>query len=118
MENHDIRLKRLLYRSVYTGTKETDVFLGKFAQSQLSHLSIELLDQYESLVENSDPDVFLGKFDQYHLSDLSNKLLDQYESLVENSDPDLFMWISGQKEVPKRWNNEIMKLLKNFNTVC
>ena len=86
MENHDIRLKRLLYRSVYTGTKETDVFLGKFAQ--------------------------------YQLSDLSNKLLDQYESLVENSDPDLFMWISGQKEVPKRWNNEIMKLLKNFNTGC
>ena len=86
MENHDIRLKRLLYRSVYTGTKETDVFLGKFAQ--------------------------------YHLSDLSNKILDQYESLVENSDPDLFMWISGQKEVPKRWNNEIMKLLKNFNTGC
>ena len=84
MENHDIRLKRLLYRSVYTGTKETDVFLGKFAQSQLSHLSIELLDQYESL--------------------------------VENSDPDLFMWISGQKTVPERWDNEIMVLLKNFNT--
>ena len=59
MESHDVRIKRLRYRSSYTGTKETDVLLGQFAAHQLAELSPQLLDQYEALIENSDPDLFM-----------------------------------------------------------
>ena len=59
MEPHDIRIKRLRYRSSYTGTKETDVLLGQFAARYLAQLSPQLLDQYEALIENSDPDLFM-----------------------------------------------------------
>ena len=53
------RRKRLLYRSSYTGTKETDVLLGQFAARHLAELSPEQLDQYEALIDNSDPDLFM-----------------------------------------------------------
>ncbi len=59
MEPRDVRIKRLLYRSSYTGTKETDVLLGQFAKCHLASLPPHLLDQYEALIENSDPDLFM-----------------------------------------------------------
>ena len=59
MESRDVRIKRLRYRSSYTGTKETDVLLGQFAVRHLSELSPEMLDQYVALIENSDPDLFM-----------------------------------------------------------
>ncbi len=59
MEPQDIRIKRLRYRSSYTGTKETDVLLGQFAARHLAELSADMLDQYEALIENSDPDLFM-----------------------------------------------------------
>ena len=55
----DVRLKRLLYRSKYTGTKETDTLLGAFAEQYLPQLSAVELDQYEALIENSDPDLYM-----------------------------------------------------------
>jgi len=59
VEPRDIRIRRLRYRSSYTGTKETDVLLGQFVEHYLAELSPELLDQYEALIENSDPDLFM-----------------------------------------------------------
>ncbi len=53
------RLKRLLYRSRYTGTKETDTLLGRFAERYLAELSAAQLDLYEGLIENSDPDLYM-----------------------------------------------------------
>ena len=34
-ENRDIRLRRLVYQSSYTGMKETDLLLGRFATVHL-----------------------------------------------------------------------------------
>ncbi len=59
MEPRDVRIKRLRYRSSYTGTKETDVLLGQFVARHLDALSPTLLDQYEALIDNSDPDLFM-----------------------------------------------------------
>ncbi len=59
MEPEDVRIKRLRYRSTYTGTKETDVLLAQFAARHLAELSPEMLDQYEALIENSDPDLYM-----------------------------------------------------------
>lgn len=58
-ETHEIRIKRLIYRSRYTGTKETDILLGSFAARHLADLEESLLDEYEALIENSDPDLYI-----------------------------------------------------------
>ena len=58
METRENRLKRLRYRSKYTGTKETDAMLGAFAERHLDDLPDHLLDQYEALLENDDPDLY------------------------------------------------------------
>lgn len=58
-ETREIRIKRLTYRSRYTGTKETDILLGSFAARYLPVLEESLLDEYEALIENSDPDLYM-----------------------------------------------------------
>lgn len=58
-ETRDIRIRRLIYRSRYTGTKETDLLLGDFASRSLEGLDDALLNEYEALIENSDPDLYM-----------------------------------------------------------
>ena len=58
-ENRDTRIRRLIYRSRYTCTKETDLLLGKFADRHLEGLDDALLNEYEALIENSDPDLYM-----------------------------------------------------------
>lgn len=58
-ETRENRIKRLIYRSIYTGTKETDLLLGTFARRNLDGFSEQLLDEYEALIENSDPDLYM-----------------------------------------------------------
>ena len=50
-----VRVKRLIYRSSYTGMKETDLLLGQFAARHLSELSDEQLDKFEALLDAGDP---------------------------------------------------------------
>ena len=52
------RRKRLLYRSSYTGTKETDLLLGAFARRHLADLTNAQLDTYETLLEIEDPRLY------------------------------------------------------------
>ncbi len=52
------RVKRLIYRSCYTGTKELDLVLGGFAKAHLQDLDAGQLDRYEALVEAENPDVY------------------------------------------------------------
>ena len=54
----DERRKKLLYRSAYTGTKETDLLLGAFARANLAALDEEGLDTYEALLEIPDPRLY------------------------------------------------------------
>jgi antitoxin CptB len=53
-----VRRKRLLYRSAYTGTKETDLLLGSFARRHLATLTEAQLDTYEALLEIEDPRLY------------------------------------------------------------
>ena len=50
-----VRVKRLIYRSSYTGMKETDLLLGQFAASHLPELSDDELDMFEALLDAGDP---------------------------------------------------------------
>lgn len=51
------RVKRLIYRSSYTGMKETDLLLGQFAARYLAELSDDELDMFEALLDAGDPKI-------------------------------------------------------------
>jgi antitoxin CptB len=58
----DERLKRLIYRSSYTGTKELDLVLGAFARAHLAGLGAAELDRYEALLGAENPDLYAWVF--------------------------------------------------------
>lgn len=53
----DPRRKRLLFRSLRRGTKESDLVIGGFAKVYLETMNEAQLDSFESLLERSDPEV-------------------------------------------------------------
>ena len=58
-ETLEVRRKRLIHRSLYTGMKETDLLLGPFARTHVPHFTAAELDQYERLLEvNEDPLIY------------------------------------------------------------
>ena len=54
----DARRKRLKFRSAHRGMQETDLLLGRFAESHLESLNEEQLDRFEALLEENDNDLF------------------------------------------------------------
>ena len=54
----DPRRKRLLFRSLHRGTKETDLMLGRFAERHLAGLDDGQLARFERLLEAPDGDLF------------------------------------------------------------
>jgi succinate dehydrogenase flavin-adding protein (antitoxin of CptAB toxin-antitoxin module) len=54
----EIRRKRLIHRSLYTGMKETDLLLGAFARKELPGLDSAGLALYEALLEEPDPAIY------------------------------------------------------------
>jgi antitoxin CptB len=55
---NDIRRKRLLFRSWHRGTRESDLILGRFADTHLARFDTVQLDRYEALLECADADLF------------------------------------------------------------
>ena len=55
MENY---LKKLLFKASHRGTKEMDIILGKFAETNLETLDSENLKKFEELLEIPDPDLY------------------------------------------------------------
>lgn len=58
MENRSLYIKKLIYRSKYTGTRETDILLGSFAEKHLANLSDDKLLIYEKLLDSGDPRIW------------------------------------------------------------
>ena len=58
VESRENRIRRLIYRSSYTGTKETDTLLGEFARDVLPNLDDAVLDDYEALLDFGDPAIW------------------------------------------------------------
>ena len=54
----EIRRKRLLFRSWHRGTRESDLLLGRFADTHLDWFDNDQLARYESLLECADADIF------------------------------------------------------------
>ena len=58
IEDHEIRRKRLIYRSWHRGTREMDLILGSFADKNVPNFSEEELNEYEALLQLQDPDLY------------------------------------------------------------
>lgn len=58
MDEHEARLKRLRMRSWRRGTKEMDLILGPFADSELAGLNAADLALYEALLAENDQDLY------------------------------------------------------------
>jgi antitoxin CptB len=54
----DDRRKRLLFRCWHRGTREMDLILGRFADTEISALSDADLAELERLLEVPDPDLY------------------------------------------------------------
>ncbi|HYM32713.1 MAG TPA: succinate dehydrogenase assembly factor 2 [Candidatus Cybelea sp.] len=55
----EARRRRLIYRSSYTGMKETDLLLGAFARRYLPAFTSEQLDRYQAVLDRfSDPEIY------------------------------------------------------------
>jgi len=57
-------------------------------------------------------DLLVGCFADANLATLDSEQLARFEALLGNPDPDLFAWITGLREVPSEFDNDIMILLK------
>ncbi|MBK0398415.1 succinate dehydrogenase assembly factor 2 [Limibaculum sp. M0105] len=57
-ESRETRLKRLKIRSWRRGTREMDLILGPFADSELARLDERELAAYEALLEENDQDLY------------------------------------------------------------
>lgn len=53
----DAHRKRILFRSLRRGTKESDLVIGGFAKSVLKDLDRPQLDALEALLDRPDPEV-------------------------------------------------------------
>lgn len=68
-DSHDIRYRRIRYRSWHRGCKETDVILGNFADKALHMLETEAqLDLYEALLDEQDVDIWNWLTDKIELA--------------------------------------------------
>ena len=57
-EGLDTRRRRILFRAWHRGTREMDLLMGRFADSELKGLPDDELDDLELLMEAPDRDVF------------------------------------------------------------
>ena len=57
MEEHAHRLKRLKIRSWRRGTKEMDLFFGRYADAYLAEMDHKDLSAYEALLAEEDPKI-------------------------------------------------------------
>ncbi len=50
-------INKIIYRSNYRGTKEMDIFMGRFVKSIVKDLSVEDLNDLDLLVNMNDEDI-------------------------------------------------------------
>ena len=74
--NNDIEnlKKRLIYRSLYRGTKEMDKLIGSFVQKNINQFDLEYLKQLEKLLKIDDDTLY--KFYTNQIDTLDNIDLD------------------------------------------
>lgn len=59
--------------------------------------------------------LLLGSFASKHLSGMTSDQLSQYDRLINlpSNDWEIYYWVTGAKETPEEFNNDVMNLLKS-----
>jgi antitoxin CptB len=83
----DDRRKRLLFRCWHRGTREMDLILGRFADTEIASLRDEELTQLEQLIELPDPDLYAALTDGKALApEYASALFDRIKSFRVDHD--------------------------------
>jgi antitoxin CptB len=78
----DDRRKRLLFRCWHRGTREMDLILGRFADTEIADLGEPELAQLERLIELPDPDLYAALTGDAVLApEFRNELFDRIKAL-------------------------------------
>ena len=77
MENRSNYIKKLIYRSKYTGTRETDILLGDFAENYINNLNNDELLAYQKLLDSGDPRIWRLSIDIETTNSEKEKLIVQ-----------------------------------------
>jgi antitoxin CptB len=77
----EILRKKLLYRSLNRGCRETDILLGSFARQELLKLSAAELEEFERFLDEYDGDIYkwltgTAKLPAEYETSLGKKLLE------------------------------------------
>lgn len=85
----ETKLKRLIYRSMNRGCKETDYIFSDFALNELQKLSPVELDDYERLLEVDDNTLYtwfagINKVDEAYNSSVFHKIQGYNEQRFQN----------------------------------
>ena len=56
--NNSQNYKKILYRSLHRGCKETDILLGKFAEARLDKLSEKDFALYDDFIQEDDAEIY------------------------------------------------------------
>ena len=75
MENTSNFIKKLIYRSKYTGTRETDILLGDFADNYINKLNDAELLAYQKLLDSGDPRIWRLSIDIESTNSEKEKLI-------------------------------------------
>lgn len=75
---NDVRRKKILFRSLHRGCKETDIVLGQFAENHLAALDAQELDAFEALLDEPDWDIWDAVSNPN-----STALPERYSALIE-----------------------------------
>lgn len=76
LSEHEVRLKRLRYRSWHRGCKETDLILGGYCDRHLDGMEAAELALCEALLEEDDSDIWAW------LTEKSQSPKSEYEPLL------------------------------------
>ena len=77
MENRNNFIKKLIYRSKYTGTCETDILLSDFADNFINNLNDDELLAYQKLLDSGDPRIWRLSIDIETTNSEKEKLIVQ-----------------------------------------
>jgi antitoxin CptB len=75
LENRSNFIKKLIYRSKYTGTRETDILLGNFAENYINNLNNDELLAYQKLLDSGDPRIWRLSIDIEKTNSKKEKLI-------------------------------------------
>lgn len=62
-------------------------------------------------------DIILGNYAKAKLSNLDENQLNLYAEFIDENDWDIYAWMVGSMEIPEKYNNWLIKDLKEFSSL-